>query len=160
MASGAVGIFFTWLVGAQSRKHLEVMTSRTEERADRERLVRERRDAYLAALQILRIGVRRRVYLRNGAIEKLQEVDRIWPKGERVRMTIDAFVRVDAFGSFEAQRLAARWLQVADTLNEESMNEADMRSLYAQAVDLARRELGSGSMPDDLANFVIDPATP
>jgi hypothetical protein len=66
-------------------------------------------------------------------------------------MTIEVFARVDAFGSWDARRLAARWAKVVDDASEEHMSEADMMSLYSQMVNLARRELGGASLPPGLA---------
>jgi hypothetical protein len=56
-------------------------------------------------------------------------------------MTIDTVIAVDAFGSGEARALAVRFAQVPDRFNE-----AQMMSLYRDAVDLIRTELGSAAL--------------
>lgn len=137
---GAAGVFFTWLTGTQSRRHLERLTRRAEETARYERSVRERRDAYLAALKVCRLDLARERYARRGDDEKLAEVHKSFPKGERVRMSIEARIAVDTFGSEDARRANALWSQaVAD-------GEVRMREVYEQLVAMVRAELGTTAL--------------
>ncbi|GAA1859606.1 hypothetical protein [Asanoa iriomotensis] len=143
-SAGAAGVFFTWLTGAQSRRHVERLTQRTEDAARRERSIQERRDAYLAALKVCRLDLARARYERKGDDEKLAEVHKSFPKGERVRMSIDAQIAVETFGSVAARRATARW---ADAAGE---GEERMREVYEQLVALARAELGAEALDETL----------
>lgn len=144
--SGIVGIVFTWLVGFQSRKHSEVMAARSEEGAQIERLVREKREAYLALLRLIGLALRHERYRREGAVDQLRALEGIWPKGERVRMTIDSVVAVEVFGSAEAREIVEQWRQKEDVEVARYMTEQELRVMYRQLVDLVRRELGPTSL--------------
>ncbi|MEV0714644.1 hypothetical protein [Asanoa sp. NPDC050611] len=143
-SAGAAGIFFTWLTGAQGRRQLERLSRRAEETARRERSIQERRDAYLAALMVCRLDMARARYERKGDDEKLAEVHRSFPKGERVRMSIEAQIAVETFGSAAARRATALWADAA------GVGEERMRQVYEQLVALARAELGATALDETL----------
>ncbi|MFK0244119.1 hypothetical protein ACIQUM_05435 [Amycolatopsis azurea] len=69
------GVFFTWLSGKQGRTQVERMARHTEEAATRGRLAQERRDAYLAALFVAELGLRRKRYEREDELDKLAELN-------------------------------------------------------------------------------------
>jgi hypothetical protein len=47
--------------------------------------------------------LRRMRYKREGKSTKLDEIEQTWPKGERVRMAMDAVIAVELFGSLRAR---------------------------------------------------------
>ena len=145
-ASGCVGVFFTWLTGSQSRKQLDKITERTDARTDRERSVIERRNAYLAVLRMARLDMQRMRYDERGEASKLEEVDRTWPKGERVRLVIEAKIGVEAFGSPAARALVDRAVDVYAAKSEEAY-----RAVYEQFLVIVRRELGTEALSDEAA---------
>jgi hypothetical protein len=51
-ASGTVGVVFTWLAGAQGRSHAERMVPQSQAAEQHTHVLKERRDAYFAALRI------------------------------------------------------------------------------------------------------------
>ena len=105
--AGATGIFFTWLTGAQARSQAERLGRRTEELAERSRVVKERRDAYLAVLRYSQIELRRAKYERQGEREKLGQVEQEWSKPKRVHLYTEAVIAVEAFGSEEMRKIIA-----------------------------------------------------
>ena len=140
-SAGAAGVFFTWLTGNQSRQHVERLTRHADDTARRDRSVQERRNAYLAVLMVGRLDIARAGYERKGELEKLAEVHRSFPKGERVRMAIEARIAVETFGSADAVRALEAWS--AAEAGEGPMNEA-----YARFVALVRAELGTSALED------------
>ncbi|MFD7815524.1 hypothetical protein ACFV6E_21710 [Streptomyces sp. NPDC059785] len=107
--SGAIGVVFTWLAGAQGRAHAERMVARTQAAEQDAYLRTERRDAYFAALRVAVLDVRRLRYEREGKRRKLREVERYWTKAKRVEMSMEALAAVHAFGSDEACHFAEAW---------------------------------------------------
>jgi hypothetical protein len=144
--TGATGVFFTWLTGVQGRAQLDQQSRRTEESAERSRVLKEQRDAYLTVLYYAELEVRRARYEREGKREKLLEVEAKWPKGERVRIYTEATIAVEAFGSQKMRGIIATWREAADTDAEDRM-----RGFYKAFVEQARREIGSDrpSPPSD-----------
>ncbi|MBL7260641.1 hypothetical protein [Paractinoplanes lichenicola] len=140
-ASGCAGIFFTWLTGAQSRKQVEQMAMRSAIRDARERSLDERRNAYLVALRMQRLDIQRLEYQQGKELGKLEEVERTWPKGERVRMSIESKIAIEAFGSTVARdnRRRAVAAYVAQDLGE-------MRSTYDEFLAVVRMELGTAAL--------------
>jgi hypothetical protein len=76
--TGATGVFFTWLTGMQGRAQLDRQSRRTERSAERSRLLKEQRDAYLSVLYYAELEVRRARYEREGKPEKLREIIATW----------------------------------------------------------------------------------
>ncbi len=140
--AGAAGVFFTWLTGNQSRQHLERLTQGAEDAARRERSMLERRNAYLAALKVYRLELARARYERKGEREKLADVEKSFPKGERVRMSIEARIALEAFGSAEARRSPEAWYHAARE------GESQMQEVYDQLVALVRKELGTSALEE------------
>ncbi|WP_217179148.1 hypothetical protein [Streptomyces sp. AC495_CC817] len=108
-ASGAIGVVFTWLAGAQSRTHAERMVRESREAERQVRLTQERRDAYFAALRVVDLETRRVKYKNQGNEDKLRQVEEYWPKSKRIEMIADALNALHAFGSDEARRHAVAW---------------------------------------------------
>ncbi|WP_203718385.1 hypothetical protein, partial [Asanoa siamensis] len=140
--AGAAGVFFTWLTGAQSRQHVALLSTQAAEAARRERSIQERRDAYLAALKVCRLDLARARYEEEGEDEKLAEVHKTFPKGERVRMSIEARIAVEAFGSPAARHATALWSEAA------AEGEDRMREVYEQLVRVVREELGTAALDE------------
>ncbi len=134
---GATGVFFTWFTGAQARSQAERLARRTEEAAERSRPIKEQRDAYLTALYYSQLDLRRAKYERKGKLDKLREVEAKWPKSERVRLYLEAFTAVEAFGSEEMRKIVSRWREA-----EMATNEERMRGFYDEFLEQARREIG------------------
>ena len=142
--TGATGVFFTWLTGAQGRAQLDRQSRRTEQSAERSRLLKEQRDAYLTVLYYAELEVRRARYEREGRLEKLHEVEKKWPKGERVRIYTEATTAVEAFGSQKMREIIAIWREASDA-------EDRMKGFYKAFVEQARKEIGPDrpSIPPD-----------
>lgn len=136
--TGAVGVFFTWLSGAQGRAHTERMQEQTRENETRAWLLRERRDAYLAALTVIDLEMRRHRYKREGKSEKLQELERRWPKAERVQLSMNAVIGVSTFGSAQMQEIAREWLDAVESDGEDALTIA-----VQNIRDQARQELNA-----------------
>jgi hypothetical protein len=134
--TGIAGVFFTWLTATQGRHHLERLTREEQRRAADENVVRERRDAYLAALKIARIDLQRLTYTTNGDDAFLEELDRQWPVADRVQMSIEARIAVEAFGSAPARELVDRW---AGAIRNDALDE--MREIYEGMLRTVRTEL-------------------
>jgi hypothetical protein len=132
------GVFFTWLTGRQGRDQVERMTHRAEETALRDRLVQDRREAYFAILRAGEVSLRRKRYEREGKTAKLAEIEKTWPKGERVRMEMDAVIAVETFGSPQARELLRQW---AHAITDE--DEQLVRAARNAMLELTRRELGA-----------------
>lgn len=126
-ASGAVGVFFTWLAGAQGRAHAELMLRAGREAEREATLAKERRDAYLTVLRVVELDLRRARYKQSGKLEKLEQVERYWDKGRRVEMAMDAIIGVRAFGSEDAQRFADQWRAAVESDDENALHEAAER---------------------------------
>ncbi|WP_157245383.1 hypothetical protein [Nonomuraea typhae] len=108
--SGVAGIVFTWLAGAQGRKHAQYLLAESREADARERLLKERRDAYLAILRIIEISRKCEKYRIRNETEKLRQLDEWWPRSERARMEIEATTALRAFGSDAIQAMAEGWI--------------------------------------------------
>jgi hypothetical protein len=117
------------------------MAERSAVRDARERSLDERRNAYLTALRMQRLDMRRVAYQQDGETAKLEEVDHTWPKGERVRMAIEAKIAIETFGSPTARenRQQAVAAYVAKDL-------AKMRTLYEEFLGIVRVELGTSAL--------------
>ncbi|MEU1237896.1 hypothetical protein ABZ399_27345 [Micromonospora aurantiaca] len=102
-------------------------------------LLKERRDAYLAALRVIDLDLRRSRYRREGKQDKLEQVESFWPKVERVRMSMEALIGVNMFGSGAARRLADEWAVAL-----ESDDEAEPARVMRHIQDQLRRELNPG----------------
>jgi hypothetical protein len=126
-ASGAVGVFFTWLAGVHGRAHAERMLKWGREAERQATLVKERRDAYLAVLRVVELDLRRARYTRSGRLDKLEQVEAHWNKARRVEMTMDAIVGVSAFGSEDAQRFADQWRAAVESDDQNALHEAAER---------------------------------
>ena len=142
-ATGCAGVFFTWLSGNQSRSQADELATRSEARAQRETAARERRDAYLATLRITSLDIQHLFYEAAGEARKLQELDAIWPKGERYRLAMEASIAVDAFGSTEA----VEW-QRRSNKSYADKNFDEMRGHYREFLAIARKDLGISDLPD------------
>ena len=138
VCTAVAGVYFTWLTGAQGRRHLERMTQFAETAAMTERSRNERREAYLAVLRMARLDLQRFLYKREAADDKLAAINETWSKGERTRLAMEAFVAVEAFGSPEANAIAGR-LQETYLARDEQL----FRAAYDEFVELVREELGS-----------------
>ncbi|ONF72164.1 hypothetical protein [Amycolatopsis keratiniphila] len=135
--TAVAGVFFTWLTGRQGRSQVERMAHRTEEAATRDRLALERREAYLTALLVAELGLRRKRYERERKLDKLAELDQTWPKGKRVQVEVDAVIGLEIYGSPQSRELLGRWNMAAT-----DEDEARMRTIRDAMVALARKELG------------------
>jgi hypothetical protein len=62
--TGIVGIFFTYLTARQGRKQVAELAIAAENRARREKLETERRNAFMAVLRLVRINAYRAKYER------------------------------------------------------------------------------------------------
>lgn len=136
--AGATGIFFTWLAGAQARSQAERLGRRAEALAERSRVIKERRDAYLAVLRYSQIEMRRLKYQREGEREKLSQLEHKWSKAERVSLQTEAETAVEAFGSDEMRKIIA-------AVREDELGTLEDRwqAFYDRFVKQARLELGS-----------------
>jgi len=142
-ASGVAGIFFTWLSGNQSRKQAERLAVRTEQTATSNATLHERRDAYLSAMRCVRLDIQRLKYKEKGEDSKLDKIEETWPKGERVRMAIEARIAVETFGTSEASDFAQ------DLLDAMSMGDrATLQKAYERFVSVVRRDLGVPDIPN------------
>lgn len=83
--TAVTGVFFTWLSGKQGRAQVERMARHAEEATTRDRLTHQRRDAYVTALLVAELGLRRKRYEREGELDKLAELNQRWPKGSACR---------------------------------------------------------------------------
>ncbi|MEU1013555.1 hypothetical protein [Streptomyces sp. NPDC005890] len=137
--SGALGVTFTWLAGAQGRAHAERMVAQSREAERHTYLRKERRDAYFEALRVAVLDVRRLRYERSGKTEKLREVEQYWTKTKRIEMSMEALIALHAFGSEEARRFAEAW-QVATEANDLDT----MQRLVREFGELMRTELQEG----------------
>ena len=140
--SGVAGIFFTWLSGNQSRKQAERLAARTEQTATNKARLQERKDAYLLAMRCVRLDLQRLKYKEGGHTDKLEKIEETWPKGERVRMAMEAQIAVATFGSSEAGVVAQ------DLLDAMSMgDEATLQEAYERFVSVVRADLGVLDLP-------------
>jgi hypothetical protein len=139
-AASAVGAsFFTYLAGTQSRRQSERLARQTDERNVSERVYKERREAYLAALRIMSLMIYRQRYTRDdGTEELLHQLDNAWPVMERVRMTIEARAAVEAFGTSQTAPLIERWYEARRASDLERME-----AVYLEAAALFRAELSA-----------------
>jgi hypothetical protein len=135
--AGATGVFFTWLTGVQGRTQLDRLSRRTDASAERSRLLKEQRDAYLTVLYYTELELRRGRYEREGKWEKLREVKEKWPKGERVRVYTEATIAVEAFGSQRMREIIATWREA-----DSAEGEDRMIGFYKDFVQQARTEIG------------------
>jgi hypothetical protein len=145
---GSVGVTFTWLTGSQSRKQVERMAVRAEIKSERERLIMERRNAYLATMSITRLDIQRFRYHSLNETAKLEEFEKSWPRAQRLRMAIDAETALDAFGSQDARDWQARSHKVYVTKNFD-----DMQRIYKELLILVRNELGTTTFTNELEDL-------
>jgi hypothetical protein len=131
MVSGCRALSWEWVAP---------VVVRADARAEREKVTQERRDAYLAALRVARLELARKKYRRTGEAEKLADVEEKWPKGERVRMWIDARILIEAFGSVDARDYSERCSAASGAGDEKQMME-----VYEDMLKLVRAELGISS---------------
>lgn len=115
---GAAGVFTTWFGSVQSRQHAERLLSQTQDFDAREPMLRDRRDAYLAALRCIDLDLRRRRYELEGRFTDLQQIEQLWPKAERVRMKNEALVSVNAFGSLQLIAFADEWCSARASVDD------------------------------------------
>lgn len=134
---GLAGIFFTWWSGAQGRAHAERVVRLNQGGQDRARILQEKRDAYVAALTYGELESHRRRYERKGREDKLAKLEETFPKGERVRMSIEARAGLEAFGSDEVRHLVERWREAGS-----AGDDAELDKIYVQLRDHMRAELG------------------
>lgn len=107
--SGAIGVFFTWLAGAQGRASTERMMKSTRQAERRTYLLRERRAAYFEALRVVEFDLHVARYRAHGRNEKLQALEQHWPDARRIELTMNAQVTTNMFGSQEVRQLASQW---------------------------------------------------
>jgi hypothetical protein len=136
--AGATGVFFTWLAGDKARSRAERLGQRAEDLAERSRVIKERRDAYLAVLRYSQIEMRRLRYQREGEREKLRQLESKWSKVERVSLQTEAETAVEAFGSDEMRKIIAAVRQ-----DELGTLEDRWQDFYDRFVEQTRLELGS-----------------
>lgn len=136
--AGATGVFFTWLAGDKARSQAERLGQRAEDLAERSRVIKERRDAYLAVLRYSQIEMRRLRYRREGEREKLRQLESKWSKVERVSLQTEAETAVEAFGSDEMRKIIAAVRQ-----DELGTLEDRWQDFYDRFVEQTRLELGS-----------------
>jgi hypothetical protein len=143
--AGSVGVIFTWLTGSQGRKQVDGMATRAEVRSERERSMAKRRNAYLATMRITRPDMQRFGYLGRNDLGRLEEIDRMWPKGERFRMAAEAEIAVDAFGSPAARAWQKR--------SHEAYPQKDLdklKAMYEDFLAIVRQELGTTTLTTEL----------
>jgi hypothetical protein len=140
--TGVAGVFFTWFTGQQARQQVERLADRTEHAARRQFVVEERKKAYMAALRHARLDMARTRYERKGEEAKLREVERKWPKADRVEMSIEAVLAVDAFGSAASRDLLGQWAAACP-------DETAMSRMYDEMAALVRTELGTIELHPD-----------
>lgn len=117
-ASGAIGVFFTWLAGVQGRRHLLEMADRTEKKEERDRILKERRDAYLDTIRLFQ------------AILEGESGD----DPRIVHMARDANASISAFGSSDAQSCLQRWKDAGE-------DHPALQAAYVEFLRIARKEL-------------------
>jgi hypothetical protein len=139
-ASGITGIYFTWLTGSQGREQVIELAQRSEAERDRSRIIAERRDAYLAALLIARIDLRRAELATNADKESLAKLDRTWSLRRRQEMAMDARVRLEVFGTGKASARLNEWMKAYD-----KQDYPEMLRLYLDYLDVMRDELQAAS---------------
>ncbi|MYT70368.1 MULTISPECIES: hypothetical protein [unclassified Streptomyces] len=137
--SGALGVVFTWLAGAQGRAHAERMVDRSQTAERRSYLRIQRRDAYFSALRVAVLDVRRLRYEQTGKTDKLDEVEQYWTKTKRIEMSMEALISVHAFGSNEARQFLEEWRAAT-----EADDLAFMQQLVEQFRELIRGEFQEG----------------
>ena len=103
------------------------MLAHAQESERRSELTKERRDAYVAALLVIELDLRRMRYKLSGKAEKLDEIDRYWSKGRRAEMTMEAIVAVSTFGSAQAQQFANQWRTAVESGDETALQAAAHR---------------------------------
>lgn len=143
-ASGSVGIFFTWLTGTQGRKQVEAMARREEEKAAQKRVLEERKIAYITALELASIDLRRARYKRDGRQDKLDQVEQKWPKGERVQMSIQITTGIELYGSPTVRRYFQQWCDMWDVKDDVGLDE--LEKLYETSLAAIRAELGTTAL--------------
>ncbi|MFI0481980.1 hypothetical protein [Actinomadura sp. 9N215] len=107
--TGAIGVGFTWLAGAQSRVHAERMVEQSHLAEERARLFEDRRDAYFALLRWIDLVNKRADHEARGEQDKVQQFDEQWPWAKRIDWTIDVLIGVQAFGSERVSQLCEDW---------------------------------------------------
>ncbi|WP_158884469.1 hypothetical protein [Amycolatopsis anabasis] len=145
--AGCAGVYFTWLSGAQGRRHAEQLADRAESAAERTRVREQRRDAYLAVLRLRYLRRKQLKYRSQNRQEDLRNLERSYPPGDHFRMTMEARIGLSLFGSPEAAELFEEWAEIR--YPAEKAREAE---LYQAFLTQVRRELGNDlilSIPDD-----------
>ncbi|WP_433918776.1 hypothetical protein OIE50_19905 [Streptomyces canus] len=112
--SGGIGVFFTWLAGSQGRNHAAQMVEQSQTSERRAHLLKERRDAYFAAMRAVELDIRRVRYKKEGEADKLEQLDQYWTWSKRIEMYTEALIGLHAFGSEEARGFAETWRVVAE----------------------------------------------
>lgn len=120
-SAGAAGVFFTWLAGHQGRKHVSELARKAEEKENRDRILKERRDAYLGALRLLQ---------GRQSLDGQFDLDAM----ERAKLAGEVNASIAAFGSTEARDCLRRWLDAGD-------NEHALQSACEDFLRIARSEL-------------------
>ncbi|WP_306214586.1 hypothetical protein [Actinoplanes sp. RD1] len=134
--AGASGAAFTWLAGRQGREHMERLAARSEKAAGEARLWQERRDAYFSLLRYVRIE-RKRAKYKHTSDAKLAELEKKWPKGERVSTEATVVTAIGMFGSLEARRILDDWLA-----KEGEERDEHLARFYQAFEQQVRRECG------------------
>lgn len=145
---GTAGAYFTWLAGERGRKHAERMLTQQQEADERASLTQPRRDAYMAALKYIELDRRRQRYKLEDEQDKLAQIEKRWPKDERVEMLMDAVIGVRTYGSTDAQRFADEWRQAIDEGNDDALAAA-----ACKIQEQVRRELNTDPGTDSQAGF-------
>jgi hypothetical protein len=138
-------MFFTWLTGSQSRKQIEKVAAKQDQKTERDRVMQERRNAYFAALELASIDLRRIRYERKGEEQKLAEVEHKWPKRDRVQMAIQATTALEVYGSPPARDFLRQW--------QKAMSEKELNKVYRGALALFRSELGADALEVSLVQI-------
>ncbi|MEU5955522.1 hypothetical protein [Streptomyces sp. NPDC047525] len=134
--SGATGVFFTWLAGAQGRSHTERMVAQSQQAEQYARLRNERRDAYFAVMRAAYLELQRLEYEQTNQTARLHELEQYWTTERRIEMSVDALIGLFAFGSDEAREFIYEWREAADGDDLTRMND-----LAERFRDLVKSEL-------------------
>ncbi|MER6209095.1 hypothetical protein [Streptomyces sp. NPDC001642] len=134
--SGGIGVFFTWLAGSQGRKHAGQMVEQSQTSERRARLLKERRDAYFAAMRVVELDIRRVRYKKDEEADKLEQLDQYWTKSKRVEMNTEALIGLHAFGSEEARGFAETWRIAAEAEDLAAMQALAQQFRHQMASEL------------------------
>lgn len=134
---GLGGIVFTWLSGSQGRLHAERVVRMKQDDQDQARILKEKRDAYVAALEYGELEAHRRRYEKKARQDKLEKLEQTFPKGERVRMSIRARAGLEAFGSEKVRNLVESWREAGSAGDDDKLDQ-----IYEELREQMRAELG------------------